>query len=95
MSVMHIVGNIFIGLLVGKVFSAFTLRKVKGGKFTFMGAGIAGAFAADLAFSFFHGKGLISSFYYQEFVIIFEMLCGAVGACYLANLTGRKESIYF
>ena len=95
MSVMHILGGIFIGLLVGKVFSAFTLRKIKGGKYTFMGVGIVGAFIADLSFRFLHSRALVSSFYYQETSIIFEMIIGAIGACYLVNLFGKKESIYF
>ena len=95
MSVMHILGGIVIGVLVGKIFSAFSLRKVKGGKYSFMAAGVAGALIADLIFRFLHSNNLISSFYYQEFVIIFEMIGGAIGACYLANLLGKKESIYF
>ena len=95
MSIMHILGGIFIGMLVGKVFAAFTLRKVRGGKYTFMGAGTAGSFAADLTFRFLHSKALVSSFYYQELVIIFEMIAGAIVACYLFNLFGKKESIYF
>ena len=95
MSVMHILGGMFIGVIVGKIFSAFTLRKVKGGKYTFMGVGIAGSLIGDLIFRILHSKGLVSSFYYQEFVIIFEMIGGAIGACYLVNLLGKKESIYF
>ena len=95
MSVMHIFGGIFIGMLVGKIFSAFTLRKLKGGKYTFMGAGIVGSFLTDLLFRFLHDQELVSAFYYQEVVIIFEMIGGAIVACYLANLFGKKESIYF
>ena len=95
MGFMHILGGIFIGVLVGKIFSAFTLRKLKGGKYTFFGAGIAGSFAADLLFRFLHKHDLVSSFFYQEFVIIFEMIGGAIAACYLINLLGKKESIYF
>ena len=95
MSVMHILSGIFIGMLVGKIFSAFTLRKVKGGKYTFMSVGIAGSLIGDLIFNFLHSKGIVSSFYYQEFIILFEMIGGAIGACYLVNLLGRKESIYF
>jgi len=92
---MHILGGIFIGVLVGKIFSAFSLRKVKGGKYTFLIVGIAGSLITDLIFRVLHGKGLISSFYYQEVVIIFEMIGGAIVACYLINLLGKKESIYF
>ena len=95
MSIMHILGGIVVGLIVGKVFSVFTLRKLKGGKYTFMAVGVAGSFLMDLFFWFLHSKNLISSFYYQEFVIIFEMIVGAIGACYLVNLLGKKESIYF
>lgn len=95
MSFMHIIGGIFIGGLVGKVFSAFTLRRLKGGKYSFMGAGIIGAFAGDLIFRYLHSMQLVSSFWYQEYIIIFEMIGGAVAACYLANLLGKKESIYF
>ena len=95
MSIMHILGGMFIGVLVGKIFSTFTLRKVKGGKYTFMIVGIAGSLIADLLFRILHGKGLISSFYYQEVVIIVEMIVGAIVACYLTNLLGKKESIYF
>jgi len=95
MGVMHILGGIVIGLLVGKVFSAFTLRKLKGGKYAFMGAGIAGAFIADLIFRFLHSRGLVSSFFYQESVVIFEMLGGAIALCYVINLFGKRESIYY
>ena len=95
MSVMHILGGIFIGVLVGKIFSAFTLRKLKGGKYSFMGAGIVGSFGADLIFRFLHDHHLVSSFFYIKFVIIFEMIGGAIVACYLVNLLGKKESIYF
>ena len=95
MSFMHILGGIFIGILCGKIFSAFTLRKVKGGKYTFMGVGIAGSFIADFLFCFLNDYQIVSSFFYQEHVIIFEMICGAIGACYLVNLLGKKESIYF
>lgn len=95
MSIMHILGGIFVGLLVGKVFSAFTLRKLKGGKYIFMGTGVVGSLGADLIFWFLHSRRLVSSFYYGEFVIILEMIVGAICACYLVNLLGKKESIYF
>jgi uncharacterized membrane protein YeaQ/YmgE (transglycosylase-associated protein family) len=95
MSVMHILGGVFIGMLVGKIFSVFTLRKLKGGKYSFMAAGVAGSFIGDLTFWFLHNRDLVSSFYYQESVIIFEMICGAIIACYLVNHLGKKESIYF
>ncbi|MBW2017082.1 MAG: hypothetical protein JRF57_12775 [Deltaproteobacteria bacterium] len=75
--------------------SAFTLRKLKGGKYTFMAVGIAGDFLCDLLFRLLHEHHLVSSFWYQEQVIIFEMIGGAIAACYLANLLGKKESIYF
>ena len=94
MSIMHILGGIFIGALVGRIFSAFTLRKVKGGKYTFMLVGIAGAFIADFTFMYLNNR-LVSSFFYQRSTIIFEMIGGAIVACYLVNLLGKKESIYF
>ncbi|MBW2304572.1 MAG: hypothetical protein JRF57_12785 [Deltaproteobacteria bacterium] len=95
MGFMHILGGFFIGILVGRIFSAFTLRKLKGGKYTFMGVGTAGAFLCDLLFRFLHERHIVSSFWYREEVIIFEMIGGAIAACYLANLLGKKESIYF
>ena len=95
MSVMHILSGIFIGLVVGRVFGTFTLRKIKGGRYTFMGAGIAGAFIADLTFKFLLSKHLVSGFWYKESVIVFEMIGGAIVACYLVNLLGKKESLYF
>ena len=95
MSFMHILGGILVGMLVGRIFSAFTLREVKGGKYTFMGVGVAGSLIADLTFRFLHSKHLVSDFYYDEFVIIFEMIGGAIVACYLVNRLGKKESIYF
>ncbi|MBW1723175.1 MAG: hypothetical protein JRJ78_14105, partial [Deltaproteobacteria bacterium] len=49
----------------------------------------------DLLFRLLHEHHLVSSFWYQEQVIIFEMIGGAIAACYLANLLGKKESIYF
>ncbi len=95
MSIMHFLGGIFVGLLVGKVFSAFTLRELKGGKYTFMAAGVVGSLLVDLFFRFLHSRAIVSDFYYGEFVIIFEMIVGALCACYLVNLLGKKESIYF
>ena len=95
MSIMHFLGGIFVGLLVGKVFSTFTLRKIKGGKYTFMAAGVVGSLLVDLFFQFLHSRALVSDFYYGEFVIILEMIVGAFCACYLVNLLGKKEAIYF
>lgn len=95
MGVMHILGGIFIGILIGKIFSAFTLRRLKGGKYSFMGAGVAGAFIGDLIFRFLHSRQWVSSFWYQEHIIIFEMIGGAIALCYLINMLGKKESIYF
>ena len=95
MSLMHILVGIFIGLLVGTIFSRFTLRKMLGGKYTYMGAGAIGSLLADLTFKFLLSKRLVSGFWYKEEIIIFEMIGGAIVACYLVNLLGKKESIDF
>jgi len=95
MSVMHILGGILIGLAVGKLFSTFTLRKVKGGKYTYMLVGIIGSFLCDLAFKFLFEHDLVTSFFYKQTTIIFEMIAGASIACYILNLFGKKETIQF
>lgn len=93
MSIMHILAGAFIGLLIGRIFGAFTLRKVKGGKYAFMGAGVAGSFIADLTFKYLLIKRFVSGFWYKEEIIVLEMIGGAILACYLLSLLGRKESI--
>ena len=95
MSVMHILGGIIVGLVMGRVFSMFTLRKVKGGKITFMITGVAGSLGCDLLFKTLYENQLVSNFYYGETAIIVEMVVGALAACYLVNLLGRKEEITF
>jgi uncharacterized membrane protein YeaQ/YmgE (transglycosylase-associated protein family) len=92
---MHILGGVFVGLITGRIFSMFTLRKVKGGKLTFMGVGVAGSLGADLFFKILYENGLVSNFFYGETTIIVEMIVGAVIACYLVNLLGKKEEITF
>ena len=95
MSIMHILGSIFIGVVIGKLFATFTLRKVKGGQYTFMGVGILGSILSDLAFKVLYEHNLVSNFFYKETTIIFEMVVGAVIACYILNLFGKKEIIKF
>ncbi len=95
MSVMHILGGVLIGLITGRVFSLFSLRKVKGGKLTFMAVGVVGSVGADLVFKVLYEKGLVSNFFWAETTIIIEMVAGAVTACYLLNLLGKKEEITF
>ena len=95
MSFMHILGGIVIGALIGRVFSIFTLRKVKGGKYTFSAVGVAGSLICDLCFKFLYGHGFVSSFYYKEVTIIFEMIGGALVACYILNYFGKKQAISF
>lgn len=95
MSVMHILGGLFIGIVVGRIFSMFTLRKLKGGKLTFMLVGVIGSIGADLVFRTLYYNDLVSNFFYAETTIIVEMIFGAVIACYLVNLLGRKEKITF
>jgi len=94
-SIMHILGGIVIGLVVGKLFATFTLRKVKGGKYTFMGVGIIGSLLSDLTFKFLVKHDLVSKFFYRQTTIIFEMIAGAAVACYVLHLFGKKEHIDF
>jgi uncharacterized membrane protein YeaQ/YmgE (transglycosylase-associated protein family) len=95
MSVMHILGGVFVGLLTGRIFGMFTLRKVKGGKLTFMAVGVAGSLGADLLFKILYDHDLVSNFFYAETTIIVEMVIGAVIACYAVNLLGKNEEITF
>ena len=95
MSVMHILGGVFIGLITGRIFAMFTLRRVKGGKLTFMAVGVVGSIGADLFFKILYENDLVSNFFYAETSIIVEMVIGAVIACYLVNLLGKKEEITF
>jgi uncharacterized membrane protein YeaQ/YmgE (transglycosylase-associated protein family) len=95
MSFMHILGIILIGSILGRIFAVFTLRKIKGGKYTFMVTGIAGALLFDLLFKTLYERKIISSFFYQEATIIFELIAGALIACYILNLFGKKEKITF
>ena len=78
-----------------QVFSLFTLRKVKGGKFTFMAVGVIGSIGTDLLFKALYEHRLVSSFYYSETSIIVEMVVGAMAACYIVNRLGKKEEIAF
>jgi len=94
-SIPHILGGIVIGLVVGKFFATFTLRKVKGGKYTFMGVGIIGSLLSDLTFKFLVRHDLVSKFFYRQTSIIFEMIAGAAVACYVLHLFGKKEHIDF
>ena len=73
MSFMHIMGGILIGLLVGKLFSIFSLRKVKGGKYSFMAVGAIGSLLSDLVFKFLYEHGLVSNFFYRETTIVMEI----------------------
>jgi len=95
MSVMHILGGVFVGLVVGRLFSMFTLRRLKGGKITFMVVGVVGSLGADVFFKILYENDLVSNFFYRETTIIVEMICGAILACYLVNLLGRREKITF
>jgi len=90
---MHIMGGVIIGLIIGKLFATFTLRKVKGGKYTFMGAGVFGSLASDLTFKFLFDQELVSNFFYRQTTIIFEMIVGASVACYILHRLGKKEKI--
>jgi uncharacterized membrane protein YeaQ/YmgE (transglycosylase-associated protein family) len=92
---MHILGGVFVGLVVGRLFSMFTLRKLKGGKIAFMAVGVLGSIGTDLFFKVLYENELVSNFFYRETTIIVEMVCGAILACYLANLLGKKEEITF
>jgi uncharacterized membrane protein YeaQ/YmgE (transglycosylase-associated protein family) len=92
---MHILGGVIIGLIVGRLFATFTLRKVRGGRYSFMGVGVIGSLASDLAFKYLYEQGWVSNFFYRETTIIFEMLAGAAVVCYLLNLFGEKEIISF
>lgn len=93
MSPMHILGAIVVGVVIGKLFATFTLRKVRGGKYTFMAFGAAGSLIGDLLFRVLYEHELVSSFFYARTTIIFEMIAGAGVACYLLNLFGKKEVI--
>ena len=69
MSVMHILGAIFIGIVVGRLFSTFTLRKIKGGKYAFMCVGIIGAVVGDVIFRILYEHDLVSKFFLEHITI--------------------------
>ena len=95
MSVMHILGAIFIGIVVGRLFATFTLRKIKGGKYTFMVVGIIGALLGDIVFRILYEHDLVSKFFLEQITIVFEMIGGALVACYILNVFGKKQMITF
>lgn len=95
MSVMHIIAGVLIGIIIGRVYGAFSLKRVIGGKYTFMGAGLIGSFAADLTFKYLLGKRLVSGFWYKEEIIVIEMIVGAALACYLVGFLDRKKPVVF
>lgn len=92
-SIMHIAGGILIGLLVGRVYSLFSLRIVKGGKYTFMLGGVFGSFAADMVFYLLWSHDYVSSFFYKQHIIALEMMAGALIVCYLIGKLGKKKDI--
>jgi uncharacterized membrane protein YeaQ/YmgE (transglycosylase-associated protein family) len=95
MSFMHILGGILVGIVVGRIFATFTLRKIKWKKFLFMAVGILGSLVCDIIFKTLYEHDLVSNFFYRETTIIIEMIAGASIACYLLNLFGKKEKIKF
>lgn len=94
-SVMHIIGGILIGIIVGRAFAMFTLRKIRGGKYTFMVVGVIGSILCDLVFKFLFENDLVSGFFYKQTTIMVEMVVGAAIACYVLNRFGKKERIEF
>jgi len=95
MSIMHIAGGIIIGIVIGRLFSIFTLREIKGGKYTYMLVGIIGSIVSDLIFRFLWSNDLVSSFFYKQYVIIFEMIIGSFALCYLVSKLGTRKSVDF
>lgn len=95
MSVMHMIAGIVIGVIIGRVYGAFSLKKIFGGKYTFMGAGFIGSFGADLTFKYLLSKRLVTGFWYKEEIIVIEMIVGAVLACYLVSFLDRKKPVVF
>lgn len=95
MSIMHIAGGVVIGMLVGRLFSMFSLRTVKGGKYTYMLAGVVGSIAADLVFKLLYNRGYVSAFFYDQHIIVFEMIFGAMVGSYLLSRLGSKKDIGF
>lgn len=93
MSFMHIAGGIVIGLIVGRVFSLFSLKVIRAKKYLFMLAGVAGSLSCDLAAKYLYENGYVSGFFYKQTTIVFEMIFGAVVACYILNYFGKDEEI--
>jgi uncharacterized membrane protein YeaQ/YmgE (transglycosylase-associated protein family) len=93
MSIMHIAGGILIGFLVGRVFSMFSLKQIKGKKYVFSAAGIVGSLSCDLMFKYLYENELVSEFFYRQTTIIFEMVVGALAICYIVNKFGKEEKI--
>ena len=92
-SFMHILGGVVIGLVVGKLFATFSLRKVEGGKYTFMAVGIIGSLLGDALFLVLYEYEIVSEFFYKQTTIIFEMIAGASVACYILHSIGKREQI--
>lgn len=93
MSFMHIAGGIVIGLVVGRVFSLFSLKVIRAKKYLFMLAGVVGSLSCDLLVKYLYENDYVSSFFYKQTTIVFEMIIGAVVACYILNLFGKHEDI--
>jgi len=93
MSFMHIAGGVVIGLVVGRVFSLFSLKVIWAKKYLFMLAGVVGSFSCDLLVKFLYENEYVSEFFYRQTTIVFEMILGAVVACYVLNLLGKHEEI--
>mgnify|MGYP006283281193 FL=1 len=93
MSFMHILGGVVIGLVVGRVFSLFSLKRICAKKYLFMLAGGIGSLSCDLLVKFLYENEYVSEFFYRQTTIVFEMIFGAAVACYILNLLGKREEI--
>lgn len=93
MSIMHIAGGVLIGILIGRIFSMFSLKQIRGKKIVFAAAGIFGSLSFDLAFKYFYENEYVSEFFYRQTTIIVEMMVGALVVCYIVNKFGKDEKI--
>ena len=93
MSVMHILGSLLIGLVIGKLFATLTIRDVWGGRYSFMAVGIIGSILGDVLFRILFEYDLVSKFFQKQVAIMIEMGGGAFVACYILSLFGRKRFI--
>lgn len=84
-SILHIIGVVFIGISVGVIADLLSLQRVPGGAIGFSLAGLCGAFGTDLLFRFLVKRDIVYFWFYSKPAIILESIIGAVLFTYLFN----------